>query len=378
MLKEIRAGIIGFGFMGKAHTYGYKTMPLYYSNLPFKIRLLGVCAAHEHTAIAAKEYNGFEFATTNPDDILTHKDIDVVNICTPNIYHKECVIKAINAGKHVYCEKPLAVSFDEAKEIVGTLEGKNLVNQIVFHNRFFPATIKAKRIIDEGRIGRILSFRALYLHSGLVDPSKPAGWRQQKDIGGGGVLFDLGSHVIDLIYYLVGEYSSIIAKTGVVHPERVDNKGNKVRIELDDYALMIASMKCGATGTIEVSKIATGTNDDLRFEIHGEKGALRFNLMEPNYLDYYDNTLPEQPLGGMRGFTRIECVQRYEKPGGDFVAPKAPIGWIRAHAHCLYNFISCVYEGRQAKPSFKDGAYVQYVMEKAYESDKMNRWVDLQ
>src|SRR5665647_220177 len=127
---------------------------------------------------------------------------------------------------------------------------------------------------------------------------------------------------------------------------------------------MFIKMKNGGTGTIEVSKIATGTNDELRFEIHGDKGALRFNLMDPNYLEYYDNTVSDQPMGGEKGFTRIETVQRFSKPGGEFVSPKAPIGWIRGHVHCLYNFLQCVHEGKQASPSIRDGAYIQYVMEK--------------
>lgn len=153
--------------------------------------------------------------------------------------------------------------------------------------------------------------------------------------------------------------------------------GNPVNIEADDVAFMIAKMKNGCTGTIEASKVATGVNDELRFEIHGDKGAIRFNLMDPNWLEFYDNTLPEVPLGGTKGYMRIECVQRFKKPGGDFPSSKFSIGWIRSHVHSLYNFLSCVYEKRQASPSFKEGAYIQYVMEKAYESDTKNIWITL-
>ena len=140
---------------------------------------------------------------------------------------------------------------------------------------------------------------------------------------------------------------------------------------------MLVRMEDGSTGVIEVSKIATGMNDELRFEIHGDKGAIRFNLMDPNFLEFYDNTKPDQPVGGERGFTRIETVQRFPEPGGAFVSPKAPIGWIRGHVHCLYNFLQCVHEGKQASPSLRDGAYIQYVMEKAYESDRNSCWVEL-
>lgn len=376
-MKEIGVGIIGYGFMGKAHVFGYKTLPLYYNNLPFKTKLVGVCSGHLENAVKAKEYNGFEFATDNADDIFERKDIQVVNICTPNSSHKELILKALKADKHVYCEKPLAMSVEETDEILRELGHHNVTTQMVFNNRFFPATVRAKQLIEEGRIGRVLSFRAVYLHSGSVDSGKPIGWRYDKSLGGGGVLFDMGSHLLDLMYHLLGEYESVFAKTEITYKQRPDKSGKMVDIQADDLVLVVARMKNGGLGTIEASKIATGTNDELRFEIHGDKGALRFNLMEPNWLDFYDNTVPEQPLGGTRGFIRIECVQRFEAPAGNFPSSKTSIGWLRGHAHCLYNFLSCVNEGRQANPSFEDGAYIQYVMEKAYESDRAGNWSKL-
>lgn len=376
-MDEIRVGIIGFGFMGKTHTYGYKTIPLYYSNLPFKIKLVGVCDAIQSVADQAKESFDFEFATTNPDDIFNRKDIQVVDVCTPNLYHKDAILKALAAGKNVYCDKPLATSYEETKEIISFLGKINTVTQIALQYRFFPATMRAKEIIGEGRIGKVMSFRACYLHSGSVDPEKPIGWKQDKKYGGGGVLFDLGSHVLDLMYYLLGEYAEVFAKTDIIYKQRPDKNGNIIDIEADDLAFMMVKMKEGCMGTIEASKVATGTNDELRFEIHGDKGAIRFNLMDPNWLDYYDNTISEVPLGGIKGYTRVECVQRFNKPGGDFPSSKFSIGWIRSHVHSLYNFLSCVYERKEASPSFIDGAYIQYVMEKAYESDKKAKWIEL-
>lgn len=376
-MDELRVGIIGFGFMGKTHTYGYKTIPLYYSNLPFKIKLVGVCDSILDVAQKAKETLDFEFATDKPEDILNCKDIDIVDICTPNIYHKDAVLKAIHAGKNVYCDKPLATSFDETKELIDILDKYDVITQMALQYRFFPATMRARELIQEGKIGKVMSFRACYLHSGSVDPKKPIGWKQDKKFGGGGVLFDLGSHVLDIMYYLLGEYSAVFAKTEIIYPQRPDKSGNLVNIEADDLAFMLIKMKNGGTGAIEASKVATGVNDELRFEIHGDNGAIRFNLMDPNWLDYYDNTLPEAPLGGSKGFTRIECIQRFKKPGGDFPSSKFSIGWIRSHVHSLYNFLSCVYEKKQASPSFKEGAYIQYVMEKAYESDAKNIWITL-
>lgn len=376
-MKEIGIGIIGFGFMGKTHTYGYKTIPLYYDNLPFKIKLVGVCDVNRETAEYAKEMQGFQFSTSDPDDILQREDIDIVNICTPNIFHKDTVIKALKAGKHIYCDKPLAISYEETREIIKEIGSSSVITQMALQYRYFPVTMRAKELIDEGSIGQVLSFRASYLHSGSVDPNKPLGWKQDKKFGGGGVLFDLGSHVIDLMYYLLGKYASIFADTTVIYSHRPAIDGQLVKVEADDLALMIAKMENGATGTIEASKVATGTNDEMRVEIHGDQGALRFNLMEPNYLEFYDNTLPDEPYGGRKGFVRIECVQRFKKPGGNFPNSKFSIGWIRAHVHSLYNFIESIHCNRQGTPSFEDGAYVQYIMEKAYESADKGHWINL-
>ena len=377
MMREIGVGIIGFGFMGKAHTYAYKIIPLYYEDLPFRVRLVGVCNRTLEKAQKAKESLGFEFATSDPQDILARDDIQVVNICTPNIYHRDHVISALKAGKHVYCDKPLSTNWDEAKEIIKVLDEKpQLITQMTFQNRFFPAIMKAKELIENGFLGRVLSYRACYLHSGSVDPDKPMGWKMEKSMGGG-VLLDLASHVLDMIYYLLGEYQSVFAYNEIVYPKRPHPSGLMVDVEAEDLSILILKMKNGATGIIESSKIATGTNDDFRFEIHGQKGAMRFNLMDPNWLEVYDNTVPEEALGGERGFKKIECVQRYGEPGGKFVSPKAAIGWIRAHVHSLYSFLNYVYLGSQASPSIRDGAYIQYVMEKARESSRIKQWVEI-
>jgi len=376
-MDEMRIGIIGFGFMGKAHTYGYRTMPLYYENLPFRIKPAGVCTRKLETALKAKEDFDFEFATDNPEDIFLRDDINVINICTPNSCHKSSIIRAIQAGKNIYCEKPLTTSFADAADVLKTLENSSITTQIAFQNRFFPATMRAKEIIQEDKIGKVLSFRACYLHSGSVDPNKPMGWKQDKKTGGGGVLLDLGSHVLDLVYHLIGPFDSLIAKKSIIYGSRPDIEGKIIPVEAEDSVLLIVKMKNGSMGTIEASKASTGMNDEFRVEIHGDKGALRFNLMDPNWLEYYDNSLPDAPLGGLKGFTRIECIQRFNKPGGSFPSSKLSIGWIRAHVHSLYSFLCCVHERKHANPSFRDGAYIQYIMEKAYESDSTDSWVTI-
>lgn len=375
-MKEIGVGIIGCGFMGKAHTYAYKTMPLYYEDLPFRIRLVGLCNRTLEKAQRMKEDLGFEFATHDPRELFANEGIQVINVCTPNNVHRDHVIGALKAGKHVYCDKPLSATYGETKEILEVLDSTEVITQMAFQNRFFPATMRAKELVEAGFLGNVLSFRAAYLHSGSVDPDRPMGWKLEKSMGGG-VLADLGSHVLDIIYYLLGEYQEVFAYNKILYPQRLHPSGKVVDVEAEDLSLLIVNMKNGATGTIESSKIATGTNDELTFEIHGDKGAMRFNMMDPNWLEVYDNTLPEADLGGDRGFKRIECVQRYKSPGGKFVPSKAPIGWIRSHVHSLYNFLDNVYNGTPSTPSLRDGAYIQYVMDMAQRSHKEKAWITL-
>ncbi|MDD4139097.1 MAG: Gfo/Idh/MocA family oxidoreductase [Eubacteriales bacterium] len=375
-MREIGIGLVGYGAMGKAHSYAYLTMPLYYSGMAFKPYLAGVCSGHLENARQAQADLGYAFATDRFDDLLARPDVDVIDICTPNHLHREMILKAAAAGKHIYCDKPLAISGSEASEIVAAVQGKGLVHQVAFNLRFLPATMRARQLIDEGRIGRILGFRAVYLHAGSVDPQKPAGWKLDPSVSGGGVLVDMGSHILDLVRYLVGDYRKIAARSRVLYPQRPTGSGQTLEMTAEDSICLIAEMADGSIGTLEASKIATGSQDDMRFEIHGDRGALRFSLMDPNWLYYYDNTLPERSLGGERGFTQIECVQRYDSPGGRFPAPKTSLGWIRGHVHSLYSFLDCVARNRPATPSFLDGAVIQAVMDKAYEAERTGTWVD--
>ena len=369
-MKKINIGVLGSGFMGKTHTFGYKTIPLYYENIGFEINLKGVCASNIENAVKLKNKAGFEYATDNMYDIINDKDIDVIDICLPNVLHKDAIIKSLENKKHIYCDKPLCISFNEAKEILNLEKQTNTINQVTFQNRFFPATLLAKRMIDEGKIGNILTFTASFLHSGSVDKEKPIGWKQNALVAGGGVLFDLGSHVIDLLYYMMGEFKNVFCKTKVLYNKRPDSNGNMIDITGEDSAFLIMETKSGALGNVTITKAATGENDVLTFEIYGDKGAIKFNLMDPNWLWYFDNTKKEEAYGGERGFTKIECVQRYEYPAGIFPSSKSSIGWLRGHVHCLYNFLDCVANNKKTSPSFSEAAYVQYVMEKAYESSR--------
>ncbi len=377
-MREIGVGVIGYGFMGKMHTYGYKTIPLYYNDLPYAIKLKGICDTVPGVAEKAAAQQGFEFSTMNPDDIINNAQIDVVSICTPNVFHKDMVIKALKAGKHVYCDKPLTADSQESAQVLEVLkEAKGQTTQMALQMRFYPATMLAKKLIDEGRLGKIYLFRTSYLHASGTNPKKALSWKQDKRFGGGGVLLDLGSHAFDLMYSLLGEYESVYTLLDIAYAERPNSEGKMVKVEGEDTCITMVKMKGGMTGIVEASKVASGCNDELRFEIHGEKGALRFNSMDPGYLEFYDNSLEECCFGGNKGFTRIDCMSKFEKPGGMFPNPKFTLGFTRPHAHSLFNFINNVYEGKESSPSFTEGAYIQHLMEKCYESADKNAWVKI-
>jgi predicted dehydrogenase len=239
---------------------------------------------------------------------------------------------------------------------------------MVFNNRFMSPVMRAKELMEENRLGRILSFSVRYLHSSALDTVKKAGWKQDKDICGGGVLFDLGSHAVDLIYHLCGEFQSVFGKSQIAYPLRTGVDGSQWRTNADEAFYMIATLKSGAVGTFEISKITTGANDDLSFEIHGERGSIKFDLMNPNFLEYYDATAKSGNLGGECGYTKIECVNRYPSPGGVFPGIKAPVGWLRGHVGSYYAFVDDVENNKSVCPDFDSGAYVQLVLERAYQS----------
>ena len=378
MMKEYRVGVIGYGFMGKTHTHSYKTIPLYYSNLPFTIRLEGVCDTSASVAEEARAMQGFAYATTDPDRIINDENIDIVSICTPNVFHKDLVLRALRAGKHVYCDKPLTANEAESREILDVLpQYSKQTTQVALQMRFYPAVMRARELIREGRLGRVFLFQCDYLHSSGIDPQKTLSWKQNRAFGGGGVLLDLGAHAYDVMYDLLGEYRSVYTMTDIVYPTRPGRDGAPVLVDAEDTAITLATMKNGAMGKILVSKVATGAMDELRIEIHGEKGAVRFNTMEPGYLQFYDATKADMPMGGEAGFTRIDCHQKYPEPGGHFPNPRFAIGFLRAHAASMYQFLENVDRSRPSSPSFEESAYVQRIMEACYRSAETGSWVVL-
>lgn len=378
MRKRLGVAIVGYGFIGRVHAYGYLNLPLFYQTLPAKVKLVGVCTAHAQTAKKAKDEIGFAVATTNYKDLLKRDDIDIIDCCIPNYLHKNLLIDSMRAEKHVYGDKPLAMNLKEAEQILKVAQETKVVHQMAFEYRFIPAIMRAKELAKKKFLGKTFHFRAIYLHSGYLDPQRPISWRLDKKRAGGGALIDMGPHLIDLIRYLLGEVKGVntISETFIKKRPLPGKPNKKVKVEVDDISLLQIKMESGAVGTVEVSRLATGSNDELRIEIHGSKGAICFNLMDPNWLWVYDTQDPEEPIGGFRGFKKIETVQRYPEPAS-LPGPKFSIGWMRYHIASQFDFIKRVAEGKEGIPSFYDGYKAQEVIEAAQVSATEKRWVSL-
>ncbi len=377
-MKTYKVGLIGCGFIGKVHAYGHMNIPLFFDQSDFRSRISIVCAAHEESARknAAKMGDDIKI-TTDFREITENPDIDIVDICTPNDQHCQALLSAMAHQKHIYCDKPLTATLEEAIQIEQALPNYKGIAQMTLQNRFYPTALRARQLIDEGAIGEILEFRTAYLHSGSADPKAPLKWKLSKEAGGG-VIADLGSHILDLTEFLIGPFASVLGTSHIAYAHRpsADDPGVMVPVEAEDNMQVLVRLRSGAYGTVSASKIATGTEDEVRVEIHGSKGALRFNGMSPNNLEFYDLSVPDKPIGGRRGWTKIDTGQRYDKPAG-FPGPKFTIGWIRGHMQCLFNFLQCVHAGKPACPGLDQGILIQKLMEQVRQSIATRQWVDV-
>ncbi len=430
MKSSLQVGLIGFGMIGKVHAYGYATLPYYAPKLTVAPKIVCVVTSSYATAQAARETVGCEKFDIDYRRITEDPDIDVVHICTPNARHFTALLSAIEHGKHVYCEKPVVSNVHEAKLIRDALDRRGVdgtpiyrgVTQTAFHMRGFPAIRRAKELIDAGRLGQILRYHVGYYHSSLLSPTAPFRWKHAE---GGGVILDLASHAVDLVDYLIGLPRALVAQTTTATPRRpirALNPGEKLSDvpskpvvvedsvtvmtrgldrqsaaktvpmlqsdELREYPdnaacsekfrmpLAVADPDNGAavTGVIEATKLASGAEDELRIDISGTRGALRFSLMDPHYLEFCDATVPPQVNGGGYGWLRIACGARYGDPNCDFPSPKSTAGWVRAHVASLASFYGALERGEQASPSIEQGLRVQDALFAIQKSAQTREW----
>ena len=374
-MQHFRVGILGFGMIGKVHAYGYAAMPYCSEPMNATFQITHIATARQETAEHAKAICGADVATADHRQITENPDIDIVHICTPNGLHAEALLSAIAHRKKIYCDKPMTASLGETEQIQAALDKSNYseTNQMTFHLRFFPALMRAKKLLDANALGRILQFRIGFFHSSSASAALPFKWKHTQS---GGTVRDIGSHLLDLSLYLLGPFESLLAETTLAFPQRADSTGKLRNVESEDAVSMLVRLQSGARGVIEATKLATGSEDEMVLEIHGERGAIRFRLMQPHYLEFFDATLSDRPLGGDAGWKSIPCGGRYELPDNDFPSPKSSIGWQRAHIACLANFLRSAIENRQTMPDLRQGITVDRLIDAVLRSAAERRWVD--
>ncbi|WP_045277419.1 Gfo/Idh/MocA family protein [Microbacterium terrae] len=362
--------MIGHGFMGAAHSQGWRVAPRFF-DLPLHPEMAVLVGRTGADASAAAW--GWGEAATDWREVIARDDIDVIDIVTPGDTHAEIAVAALAAGKHVLCEKPLAntVAEAEAMDAAATDAAARGVRSMVgFTYRRVPATTFARDLVAQGRIGEIRQVRAEYLQDWLTDAESPLTWRLDKELAGSGALGDIGAHAIDLTEYITGQkvttVSGIIETLVAERPVLGEGSGlsgtagtTRGPVTVDDLALFTGRLESGALASFEATRFRTGRKNALRIEISGSKGAIAFDLERLNELEFYDATLPETQLG----FQRI-LVTEHDHP---YLAPWWPtghmLGYEHGFSHQVVDFVTAIADGTQPRPSFADGLHVQRVLD---------------
>ncbi len=349
--------LIGQGFMGRAHSNAYNQV-VHFFDSKRRPRLKLLCGRNRESLGAMAERWGWEEVTTDWREAVTRADIDAVDIAAPNSLHARIAIAAAEAGKMVFCEKPMANTLDEARRMV---EAARRVRTMVWFNyRRVPAIAFAKRLIDEGRLGRIFHYRATYLQQWGNDPSRKTGWKLDRVVAGSGVTGDLLSHLFDTALALNGPISRVSAMQSTFEPGR----------EIDDAVAVLAEFANGSKGTFEATRYAVGAVNQNRLEIHGSRGMLAFNLEDLNRLEFHDASLPASEQG-----PRSILVTAPGHPyGTNFWKPGHIIGYEHTFIAVLGDFLRALDEDALFHPNFEDGLEVQSLLDAVERSSLTRAW----
>ncbi|WP_449462530.1 Gfo/Idh/MocA family oxidoreductase [Tardisphaera miroshnichenkoae] len=361
----VRIALLGHGFIAKAHARGFSGASQFYD---VERPILKVVYGRRPEALSdfARRF-GFEAFSTDLDEAI--KQADLVDVCLPNYLHAPAALRAIEEGKGVLLEKPMAVSLKEAEELASAARRKGVKAVVGFNYRFLPAMSLAKRLISKGKLGVIHTFRGTYLQGYLASPSAGSealvGWRQKKELAGSGSLGDLGSHVIDLARYLVGDITQVVAQEKVLYPERPASGGGKLKVEVDEAFTALLKFEGGASGTVEASRIAAGMKNQLRVEVHGTKGSIGFNLERPSELNVYLEDDEEA-----RGFRNVIVDDPRWWPPGHV------LGWEHSVEIEVAHVLEALERGGVVSPAatFEDGLAVQRVMDAIERSASSGSW----
>jgi predicted dehydrogenase len=380
--REIGVGLVGYRFMGAAHSNAYRQVARFFDVDPVP-RMRAICGRDEDAVRSAAATFGWEDYETDYRRLVERDDIDLVDVATPGNTHREIVLAALAAGKHVLCEKPLANSLAEARQMLDAARDAGVVNMVCFNYRRAPAVQLAKKLVEEGRLGQIRHWRAVYLQDFIMDPSFPLIWRLDKEVAGSGALGDIGAHITDLAHYLVGPISEVIgtmqtfikerplqeASTGALAASAVG--GTQMgEVTVDDAAAYLARFENGAMGTFEATRFAAGRRNHNSFEINGSQGSVVFDLERMNELEVYFVDDPAD-VQGFRTVTVTEPDHPYIEA---WWPPGHTIGYEHTFIHTIKDLLDGIAAGENPAPSFEDGYRVQAVLDAVERSTESREW----
>jgi predicted dehydrogenase len=384
--KQLNVAIIGYKFMGRAHSQAWRNAPLFF-DVPAVPVLKVVCGRNAGPLKAFSDRWGWQETTTDWKEVIRRDDIDIVDISAPPALHHAIALEAARAGKHIFCEKPLALNYPQAKELYEAVQKHGVIHYLNHNYRRCPAVVLARKMIDAGKIGRVFHWRGAYLQSWIVDPNFPLTWHLRKETAGSGPQGDLNSHSVDLARYLVGEIKSVTAMTARFIKERplpdevasgtfsgAAKQGvEKGQVTVEDAALMLVEFTHGALGSFEASRFAPGRKNYNAFEIYGERGSLIFNLERMNELQYFSR----DDAATAQGFRTILVTEAEHPYVGAWWPPGHIIGYEHEFTHAVVDFLKAVVDRKPIRPNFEDGMKAQQVLDAGLESAATGRRIEL-
>ncbi len=377
MTKPFNVGLIGYGFMGKAHSNAYCNVNHFFE-LAHKPVLKALCARNAEQAQAFARNWGYESIETDWKKLVARKDIDAVDICVPNNLHHDIAVAAARAGKMVLCEKPLSMNTKEGQKMVAAVEKAHVPNMVWYNYRRVPAATLAKQLVDEGKLGRIFHYRAVFLQDWTISADLPQGgqalWRLDAKAAGSGVTGDLLAHCIDTALWINGAMQSVSAMTETFIKERKHNLTGKVeKVGIDDACAFLARFANGSLATFESTRYARGHKALYTFEVNGEKASLKWDLHDLHRLQYFDHG----DEGRLRGWKSIHVT---DHGGGHpymdhWWVPGLQIGYEHTFVHQVADFLKGLETGKPAGPTFRDALETQKVCDAVLASAKTKQWM---
>ena len=372
--KNLNVGLVGYGFMGRTHSNAYKRVNDFF-DLPYRPVLKAVCGRDQAAAQAFADRWGYESVETDWRKVVERKDIDAIDICTPNNTHAEIAIAAAEAGKMILCEKPLAMDLVQGQAMVDAVEKAGVINTVWYNYRRVPAVTLAKQLIDEGRLGRIFHYRAEFLQDWTISSDLPQGgaglWRLDSAAAGSGVTGDLLAHCIDTALWLNGGISDVSAMTETFIKERKHNLTGKVeKVGIDDACAFLCRFENGSLGLFESTRYARGHKALYTFEINGEKASIKWDLHDLHRLEYFDHG-DDGILRGWRSIHVTDGDQPYMK---HWWVPGLQIGYEHTFVHQVADFLENLASGKSTAPTFRDALATQAVCDAVLDSADHKKW----